>query len=48
MIDATDSIESHVADTLDAGAGLCDPVAVRFVAERAKDPLNGWWPRRGV
>ncbi len=28
-----DSIDSHIEDTLDAGAGLCDPDAVRFIAE---------------
>ena len=28
-----DSIDSHIADTLEAGAGLCDPEAVRFIAE---------------
>jgi L-aspartate oxidase len=28
-----DSSESHVRDTLDAGGGLCDPVAVRVLAE---------------
>ena len=26
-----DSVEAHVADTLEAGAGLCDPEAVRLV-----------------
>jgi L-aspartate oxidase len=26
-----DTIESHVADTLEAGAGLCDPAAVRTI-----------------
>lgn len=26
-----DSVESHIADTLRAGAGLCDPVAVRVL-----------------
>src|SRR3546814_17709577 len=26
-----DSVESHVADTLRAGAGLCDPVAVEVL-----------------
>jgi L-aspartate oxidase len=31
----SDSVESHVDDTLIAGAGLCDPAAVRFAAERA-------------
>lgn len=28
---ATDSYEKHIADTLDAGAGLCDPDIVRLV-----------------
>lgn len=28
-----DSVESHVADTLDAGAGLCDEEVVRIVVE---------------
>ena len=29
--DAGDSVESHVADTLDAGAGLCKEAAVRAI-----------------
>jgi L-aspartate oxidase len=32
--DAEDSIESHIQDTLDAGAGLSDPEVVRYVVER--------------
>jgi L-aspartate oxidase len=28
-----DSVAEHAADTLDAGAGLCDPVAVRMLVE---------------
>ena len=47
VIDATDSIDSHVADTLDAGAGLCDVQAVRFVAERAKAAIE-WLVAQGV
>lgn len=31
--DDGDSIEAHVADTLAAGAGLCDPEAVRSIVE---------------
>ena len=31
--DAGDSVESHVADTLDAGAGLCRESAVRTIVE---------------
>jgi len=47
VLDATDTIESHVADTLDAGAGLCDPVTVRFVAERAREAID-WLAAEGV
>lgn len=35
-----DSIESHVRDTLDAGAGLCDEPAVRRVVELAPERLE--------
>ena len=47
VIDATDSIESHVADTLDAGAGLCKLKAVQFVAGRAKEAIE-WLVAQGV
>jgi L-aspartate oxidase len=40
VLDATDSLESHVADTLVAGAGLCDAGVVRFVVENAKDAIG--------
>jgi L-aspartate oxidase len=36
VFDADDSIESHVKDTLIAGAGLCDENAVHYTASRAK------------
>ena len=35
VLDPTDSIENHVADTLEAGAGLCDEDAVRTLATEA-------------
>ena len=35
VLDEKDSIDSHVADTLDAGDGLCDEKTVRFIAENA-------------
>ncbi|HEC90130.1 MAG TPA: FAD-dependent oxidoreductase, partial [Alphaproteobacteria bacterium] len=35
VLDEKDSIDSHVADTLDAGDGLCDERTVRFIAENA-------------
>ncbi len=37
--DDGDSIESHVADTLDAGAGLCDEAVVRRVVEEGDDTI---------
>ncbi|KAB0816200.1 FAD-dependent oxidoreductase, partial [Cronobacter sakazakii] len=36
VFDETDSIASHVEDTLIAGAGLCDRSAVEFVASNAR------------
>ncbi|MEG3766171.1 L-aspartate oxidase [Alteromonas sp. 14N.309.X.WAT.G.H12] len=47
VFDEHDSIEDHVADTLNSGAGLCDEAAVRFTAENAKDALN-WLINHGV
>ncbi|WP_017445832.1 L-aspartate oxidase [Gayadomonas joobiniege] len=40
VFDKDDSIESHVQDTLIAGAGLCDEKTVRFTAEKAKQSLE--------
>ena len=34
-----DSFESHVQDTLVAGAGLCDPAATRFTVEGAPEAI---------
>lgn len=42
-----DSIESHIKDTLIAGAGLCDYRAVQFTAERAKKAVL-WLVEKGV
>ncbi len=47
VLDAGDSIESHVQDTLKAGAGLCDRNAVRFVVERGPDNIR-WLLDQGV
>jgi L-aspartate oxidase len=35
-----DSFEQHVADTLTAGAGLCDPVVVRQVVEQGPSRIQ--------
>ncbi len=47
VIDSGDSLASHVADTLDAGAGLCDPETVAYVAESAREAID-WLDREGV
>ena len=50
VLDREDSIESHIADTMDAGAGLCHPrrddgsgarVDVGSDLGRTRDPLDG-------
>jgi L-aspartate oxidase len=47
VLDRTDSISAHVEDTLAAGAGLCDPEAVRFTVEHAAAAI-GWLIDLGV
>ena len=47
VLDATDSTESHILDTLTAGAGLCNPAAVRFVVENGRRSIE-WLIERGV
>lgn len=40
VMDPFDSIEAHVNDTLNAGAGLCDPKAVAVVASHAGESIQ--------
>ncbi|MFD2178702.1 L-aspartate oxidase [Veronia pacifica] len=47
VFDEDDSIESHVQDTLIAGAGLCDEETAKFIAENAK-PCVQWLIDSGV
>lgn len=47
VFDEGDSIESHVSDTLIAGAGLCDEEAVQFTAENARECME-WLIDKGV
>ncbi len=42
-----DSIESHLRDTLSAGAGLCDERAARFAIEHGADSIR-WLIEQGV
>ncbi len=44
---ADDSIESHINDTLDAGAGLCDPDIVRLTVTHGKSSID-WLREQGV
>ena len=41
VLDRKDSIDAHVADTMAAGAGLCDPDAVRAFALEHRERLSG-------
>jgi len=47
VIDRQDTVESHVKDTLRAGAGLCDPRVVRMVVERGPGAIR-WLLDQGV
>ncbi|CNI12604.1 L-aspartate oxidase [Yersinia thracica] len=47
VFDETDSISSHVDDTLIAGAGLCDKEAVEFIASNARSCVQ-WLIDQGV
>lgn len=42
-----DSFEAHIADTIDAGAGLCDEAVVRSAVEDAPTAIN-WLIDQGV
>ena len=47
VLDQADSLQSHIDDTLIAGAGLCDSDAVRFTVEHARDSVE-WLIEQGV
>lgn len=47
VFDAEDSIESHIEDTLNAGAGLCNPDIVRLTVTHGKSSIN-WLRQQGV
>jgi L-aspartate oxidase len=47
VLDPHDTIQSHVDDTLTAGAGLCDADATRFVVENSKAAIE-WLIELGV
>jgi len=47
VLDEADSLESHIKDTLDAGAGLCDEEVVELVVERGPENIR-WLLSQGV
>lgn len=47
VLDASDSIDLHIADTMRAGAGLCHPDAVRHFVEHGRESV-GWLLDQGV
>ncbi len=47
VLGAEDSIESHIQDTIAAGAGLCDVNIVRLVVSQGKDSID-WLLNHGV
>ncbi len=47
VLDEEDSIDSHIEDTLDAGAGLCDTEIVRLTVSYGKKSID-WLRSQGV
>ena len=47
VLDKADSVESHIEDTLNAGAGLCSPATVRYVVEKGPECIR-WLIDQGV
>jgi L-aspartate oxidase len=47
VLDSGDSHEEHIADTLVAGAGLCDEGATRFIVEHGREAIE-WLIEQGV
>lgn len=47
VLDEMDSIDAHIADTLDSGAGLCNEDMVRHVVENSQRAIQ-WLVEQGV
>jgi L-aspartate oxidase len=47
VLDENDTIDAHIADTLDAGGGLCHADSVRFTVEHSKESIE-WLVQQGV
>lgn len=47
VLNSEDSVEAHIKDTLDAGAGLCDSEVTRMVVTSGRDSID-WLLQQGV
>jgi len=47
VLDSGDSHDQHIADTLIAGAGLCDEAATRYIVEHGREAIE-WLIEQGV
>jgi L-aspartate oxidase len=47
VLASDDTLESHIEDTINAGAGLCDPAVVRFTVEHGPENIQ-WLLDRGI
>ena len=47
VLDQRDTVDAHIGDTLNAGAGLCHESAVRFTVEHSRDAVE-WLVSQGV
>ena len=47
VLDPDDTLESHIEDTLNAGAGLCNPEVVKFVTSKGRESIE-WLLDMGV
>jgi len=47
VLDKKDSLESHIQDTLNAGAGLCDPYTVNFTVSQGPERI-AWLIQQGT
>jgi len=47
VLDQADSLQSHIDDTITAGAGLCDEQAVKYTVEQARESIE-WLIDQGV
>ena len=47
VLSGSDSLDSHIQDTLTAGAGLCDETTTRYVVEHGKAAID-WLINQGV